>query len=100
MNKNSIEIYRTKILPDLKKKHERVIGALVDLGGSATVYEIADRLNTAVHNISGRLTELSGSEYDRPVIKEAGKRNNKYGNPCTIWEIVQSIPIGEQQKMF
>lgn len=100
MNKNSIETYYQKVLPDLKKKHERVMTALVDLGGSATVYEIADKLNTAVHNISGRLTELSGSEYDKPVIKEAGKRNNKYGNPCTIWQIVKIVPEGEQQKMF
>jgi hypothetical protein len=100
MNKNSIETYYKLVLPDLKKKHERVMTALVDLGGSATVYEIADRLNTAVHNISVRLTELSGSEYDRPVIKEAGKRNNKYGNSCTIWQIIERVPNGKQQTFF
>jgi hypothetical protein len=100
MNKNSIEIYHTKILPDLKRKHERVIGALVDLGGSATVYEIADRLNTAVHNISGRLTELSGYiEYERPVIKADGRRTNKYGNPCTVWALIVRSE-GKQQILF
>jgi hypothetical protein len=99
MNTNSIEIYRTKVLPDLKRKHERVVGALVDLGGSATVYEIADRLNTAVHNISGRLTELSGSEYERPVIKADGRRTNKYGNPCTVWSLIVRIE-GKQQILF
>lgn len=100
MNKNSVEIYRTKILPDLKKKHERVIGALVDLGGSATVYEIADKLNTPVHGISGRLTELSGYvEYDKPVIKANGRKINKYGNPCTVWIIINRNE-GKQQVMF
>jgi hypothetical protein len=99
MNTNSIEIYRTKVLPDLKRKHERVIGALVDLGGSATVYEIADRLNTAVHNVSGRLSELSGSEYDRPVIRANGKKNNKYGNPCTVWALIVRSE-GKQQNLF
>jgi hypothetical protein len=101
MNPNSISTYKQKILPDIKKKHERVVMAMLSLGGTATVYELADSLNTAVHNISGRLTELSkGIEYGRPIIEDSGKRNNKYGNPCTVWKIKQPAPVGEQQKMF
>jgi predicted transcriptional regulator len=101
MNKNSIEIYRTKILPNLKKKHTRVMTAIAELGGEATVYEIADKLNTAVHNISGRLTELSTfGDYERPQIVQNGKRNNKYGNPCTVWKIYEPESEGKQVMMF
>jgi hypothetical protein len=100
MNRNSIQIYYDKVLPNLKKKHSRVMNALAELGGEATVYEIADRLNTAVHNISGRLTELSGTEYDKPQITQAGKRNNKYGNPCTVWKIMIPVSAGQQVTMF
>jgi predicted transcriptional regulator len=101
MNKNSISIYFDKILPNLKKKHTSVMTALAELGGEATVYEIADKLNTAVHNISGRLTELSTfGDYERPQIVQNGKRNNKYGNPCTVWKIHEPINEGKQVMMF
>ena len=99
MNKNSIRTYHEKVRPDIKKKHERVYAAIQSLG-TATVYELADHLNTAVHNISGRLTEMSGAkEYGRPIIEGNGYRNNRYGNPCTIWRIKQYSPA-EQKELF
>jgi hypothetical protein len=74
--------------------------AIAELGGEATVYEIADKLNTAVHNISGRLTELSTfGDYERPQIVQNGKRNNKYGNPCTVWALIVRSE-GKQQILF
>jgi hypothetical protein len=101
MNKNSVQIYLDKILPNLKKKHTRVMTAIAELGGEATVYEIADHLNTEVHKLSGRLTELSTfGDYDRPQIVQNGKRNNKYGNPCTIWKIYEPASEGKQVMMF
>ncbi len=100
MNPNSINIYYNKVLPNIKGKHTRVMGA-IDKLGEATVYEVAEYLNTAVHNISGRITELSGTkEYGKPVIEAAGKRNNKYGNPCTIWKRKVYFKEAEQVKLF
>jgi predicted transcriptional regulator len=101
MNQNSIDTYLRIVLPNLKKKHTRVMTAIAELGGEATVYEIADHLNTEVHKLSGRLTELSTfGDYERPQIVQNGKRNNKYGNPCTIWKIYEPANEGKQVMMF
>lgn len=99
MNPNSISVYREKVQPTILKRHEKVYYALRSLG-IAHVYEIAAKLNVPVHTISGRLTELSGTKnYDRPMIEAVGMKPNQYGNPCTMWKIIERKEA-EQKALF
>lgn len=99
MNPNSIQIYREKVEPTIKKRHERVFYALKELG-EATMYDVAEKLNVQVHTVSGRFSELSGvKEYGRPIIESVGQRDNKYGNACTLWKI-RSVSKAEQTNLF
>ena len=99
MNKNSLKVYYESILPDIKKRHLKVMNALSVLG-EATSLEVADYLNVPLHSISGRISELSSSEYGKPLIEAIGTKKNRYGNTCAIYRIKQYHPEGKQAEIF
>ena len=83
MNPNSVMIYREKILPTLSGRKLQVLNAIKELGGSATLYEVAKHLNIGVNCISGRFTELK-----RVELIEDTKQLKKHGESTfTIWKI-------------
>lgn len=77
INSRSVEVYREKVHPNIKKRHEKVLNAIKFLQ-PCTSLDVADFLNVPLHSISGRFSELSGNkEYGRPMIECVGERKNR-----------------------
>jgi hypothetical protein len=95
VHQNSLYAYQTHIKPTLKKRHVLVMDALAILG-EATSLDVADYLRKPLNAVSGRFSELSGNSkghYESPVIEEVGRKNNRYGNPCSIYRIIEKEEV-------
>jgi hypothetical protein len=83
VHRNSIEVYFDKVKPELKGRKLAVINALIELGGSGTMYEVGKLLNMPLNNISGRFSELVKSgKIDGIGIKVHN------GNKFTEWKVL------------
>lgn len=86
MNFNSIDIYKHKVLPEIKGRKKQVLDALIQLGGKATMYEVGQLLNLPLNHISGRFKELLNTD----KISVSGSKEHR-GNKFTIWEVKKAV---------
>ena len=78
------------VLGTLPKRQKQVIQAIMNLGGRATLRDIASKLECELNVISGRITELSRLR----VIVDKGrtKDNEVSGRKMVLWELNDDAP--------
>lgn len=81
---NSLNVYKTKVLPTLKGRKLQVLEAIKELGGEATAWEISQFLNKPIHTFSGRITELKKAS----MIMDTGINKIINGSTFSILKLI------------
>lgn len=75
---------------ELPKRRAEVLRAVEELGGSASSFQVAERLGLPLHSISGRITELqkSGHLVDSGERQEKMYRKRQIKTSFIVWRMV------------
>lgn len=85
MSGTSLEAWN-KIKGRINQSQARVLAAIYELGGRASLSDVAAHMILPKHQISGRFTELK----NRGLIIVDGRKTNQGGNAEKVWKVVNT----------